>query len=358
MVGRVRLTRRERESLEEVTRHQRGEARAYRRARMVLLAAAGESISSIARHMGTCRLRVGQWLRRFQARRLLGLEDRPRSGRPVEITSLERHQIIAAACRAPKDFGLARNTWTHQSLRATVVAQGLVRRISTSEVGRILEEADLKPHRVKGWCHSTDPDFQAKMRSIVRLYVGRPRGEPILSIDEKTGMQALSRSRELRAPAPGRAGRFEFDYHRHGTRVLFACFNIGSGQVLGRVTASRTREDFFSFLELVAQNYRQARVHLVLDNLNTHKDTGRGAFISAWNRCHGNRFVFHYTPTHGSWLNQVELWFAIVTRRVLRHGNFGSVDELVAALEGFLQRWNTKEAHPFRWTYRGLPLVS
>jgi hypothetical protein len=152
--------------------------------------------------------------------RFLGLQDRPRSGRPVEITSLEGHQIIAAACRAPKDFCLARNTWTHQSLRVTVVAQGLVRRISTSEVGRILEEADLKPHRVKGWCHSTDPDFQAKMRSIVRLYVGRPRGEPILSIDEKTGMQALSRSRALQAPAPGRAGRFEFDYHRHGTRVL------------------------------------------------------------------------------------------------------------------------------------------
>ena len=100
----------------------------------------------------------------------MGLQDHPRSGRPVEITSLERHQIIAAACRAPKDFGLSRNTWTHQSLRATVVSQGLVRRISTSEVGRILEEPDLKPHRVKGWCHSTDPDFQAKMRSIVRLY--------------------------------------------------------------------------------------------------------------------------------------------------------------------------------------------
>jgi transposase len=100
------------------------------------------------------------------------------------------------------------------------------------------------------------------------------------------------------------------------------------------VTASRTREDFFSFRELVAQNYRQARVELVLDNLNTHKDTGRGAFISAWNRRHGKRFVFHYTPTHGSWLNQVERRFAIVTRRVLRHGNFRSVDELVARSTG------------------------
>ena len=240
-MARVRLTRRERDSLEEVTRHQCGEARAYRRVRMVLLAAAGESISSIARHMGTCLLRVGQWLRRFQERRLVGLRDRLRSPRPVEISSLERHQIITAPCRAPKVFGLARNTWTHQSLRAAVVAQGLVRRISTSEVGRILDEADLKPHRVKGWCHSTDPDFQVKMRAIVRLYVRRPRGEAVLSIDEKTGMQALSRSRQLQAPTPGRAGRFEFDYRRHGTRCLFACFNIGSGQVLGPVTAANVR---------------------------------------------------------------------------------------------------------------------
>jgi transposase len=141
----IRLTRQERQSLEEVTRHQRGEARTYRRARMVLLATSGESISSIARQLGTCRLRVGQWLHRFEERRLFGLQDHPRWGRPIEITPLERHQVIAAACQSPKDFAVARNTWTHESLRDAVVAQGLVRRISTSEVGRILDEADLKP---------------------------------------------------------------------------------------------------------------------------------------------------------------------------------------------------------------------
>jgi len=111
-------------------------------------------------------------------------------------------------------------------------------------------------------------------------------------------------------------------------------------------------------MDLIAHQYRQARVHVILDNLNTHKDTSMGAFLSDWNRVHGRRFVFHFTPTHGSWLNQVELWFAIVTRRVLRHGDFHSVDELIAALKQFITRWNRREAHPFRWTYRGLPLVS
>jgi transposase len=324
---------------------------------MVLLAGSGESISSIARHLGTCRLRVGQWLRRFEKQRLRGLQDRSRSGRPTQITALERHQVIAAACKSPRDFDIARDTWTHDSLRAALVAQGLVRRISTSEVGRILAEADLKPHLVKGWCHSTDPEYQTKMRSIVELYVRRPRGEPVLSIDEKTGIQALSRSRELQPPEPGRAGRFEFEYRRNGTRCLFACFNVASGRVLGRVTSSRKRADFFSFMDMVAGRYRQPRVHVILDNLNTHKDTRVGDFLSQWNRRHGNRFVFHYTPTHGSWLNQIELWFAIVVRRVLRHGNFRSLDQLVEALEQFIARWNHNEAHPFRWTYRGLPLV-
>lgn len=353
----LRVTKRQHEQLSTIIREQRGEARLYRRARMVVLAAAGESISSIARQMGTCRARVGQWLGRFRTEGIDGLIDEPRSGRPSMITPLERHQVVAAACKAPSELGVDRPTWTHESLCEAVMGAGLVRQISSSEVGRILEGADLKPHRVRGWCHSTDPDYQRKMRSIVRLYVREPSGEPIVCIDEKTGMQALSRSRDLQPATPGRPGRQEFEYRRNGTRCLFACFHVRTGKVLGRCTRSRTREDFLSFLDLVASTYRQRKVHVILDNLNTHRDTSAGAFISDWNRRHGNRFVFHYTPTHGSWLNQVELWFAIVARRVLRHANFTSCDDLVAAIERFIERWNATEAHPFRWTYQGLPLV-
>jgi transposase len=324
---------------------------------MVLLAAEGESISSIARRLGTNRLRVGQWLRRFQQQGLEGLDDRQRSGRPIRITALERHQVIAAACRSPVDFGLCRPVWSHAALQEALVAAGLVREISTSEIGRILDEAEIKPHRVKSWCHSDDPMFQEKMRSIVRLYVKRPRGQPVLCIDEKTGMQALSRSRQMQPARPGESGRFEFEYKRHGTRCLFACFNVGTGKVLARCTKSRKRPDFFSFMDKVASVYRQGRVHIVLDNLNTHKNTSRGNFITDWSRRHGSRFVFHYTPTHGSWLNQVELWFAIVSRRVLRYGNFNGPGELVKAIQAFVKRWNRVDAHPFRWTYDGLPLV-
>lgn len=354
---RFRLHKRERKILQELVRRQRGEARSHRRARMILLAAAGESISSIAEKMGSNRLRVGQWLQRFEQRRLDGLQDLPRDGRPSEITPLERHQVIATACRSPKEFGFQRTLWNYPTLVNAVTSSGLVRQISTQTVWRILDEAEIKPHRVKMWCHSKDPLYQQKMRAIVRLYTHLPKGEPVLSIDEKTGMQALSRSRALEAPEPGRSGRFEFEYKRNGTRCLFACFDVRTGKVLGRCTKKRKRPDFFSFMDGVASVYRKRRVHVVVDNLNTHRNTTQGDFVTRWNKRHGNRFVFYYTPTHGSWLNQVELWFGIVSRRILRYGNFRSPDELIAAIEAFIEEWNRTEAHPFRWTYEGLPLV-
>jgi len=352
-----KLSRRERDDLQAIVRRQRAEARFHRRARMVLLAAEGESISAIARSLGTCRARIGQWLQRFREHRLEGLEDLPRSGRPPEITPLERHQVIATACRAPMDFGFQRVLWDHATLAIAVMSAGLVRSISSRTVGRILEDAEIKPHRVKMWCHSDDPAYQEKMRAIVDLYINLPKGEPVLSIDEKTGMQALSRRRPLQPVASRRDARFDFEYKRNGTRCLFACFNVGTGKVLGQCTTQRKRVDFLSFMDQVASVYRQRRVHVVLDNLNTHRDTNQGAFMTEWSKRHGGRFVFHYTPTHGSWLNQVELWFCILSRRILRYGNFNSPDELVTAVMAFIKGWNETEAHPFRWTYEGLPLV-
>lgn len=354
----LRLTSRERRQLEGLLREESGEARQWRRARMVLLASSGVSITSIADQLGTSRARVNDWLARFREEGLRGLTDRARSGRPRVLTPLERHQVVAAACQSPRAFGVSRDVWTRQALADALMAAGTVREISPSTVAEILDEAEIRPHRVKAWCHSKDPDFQEKMRAIVRLYVRRPKGAPVLCIDEKTGMQALSRSRALKAPAPGRPGRQDFEYRRNGTRCLFACFNVGTGRVLGRCTQQRRRSDFLEFLDLVAATYRQRRVHVVLDNLNTHHDTRQGAFITKWNQRHGGRFVFHYTPTHASWLNQIELWFGIMTRRVLRYGNFKNLGQLVGAIESFIDEWNDSEAHPFRWTYEGTPLVS
>lgn len=229
----VQLSRGEKRRLLEIVRQQRVEARLYRRARMILLAAEGESISGIARGVGTCRSRVIQWVRRFETQGIDGLADDPRSGRPRVITPLERHQVIATACQSPREFGEERVTWTHESLADVLVSKRLVRAISASEVGRILDAADLKPYRVRSWCHSTDPDFQAKMRAIVRLYVRRPRGEPVVCVDEKTGMQALSRSRELQQAGPGRAGRQDFEYRRQRDAMPLRMLQRWDGESIG-----------------------------------------------------------------------------------------------------------------------------
>lgn len=355
---RVDLTAPQRKELEALCRRGTTQARLHRRATMVLLAARGATASEIARRLGTNRYRVGLWLDRYLAQGVAGLADLARRGRPKTVSSVERHRVIAAACQAPRKLGHQRDLWSLKALSLAVVETRLVRAISASTVGRILRRAEIKPHRVKMWCHSKDPAYQEKLNDIVDLYLNLPAGEPVLCIDEKSGMQALSRARGLVRGAAGRRTRLEFEYRRNGTRCLFGCFNVRTGELLGRCSKTRKRADFLAFMDLVASKFRQPRVHVVLDNLNIHHDTKAGDFISQWNRAHGNRFVFHYTPTHGSWLNQVELWFGILTKRVLRHASFANPEALVRAVDAFVAQWNEQEAHPFRWTYEGVPLAS
>ncbi|MFQ5664758.1 MAG: IS630 family transposase [Terriglobia bacterium] len=354
----IQLTPKQQVELERLVRAGKTEVRRYRRAWMVLLAARGTSVKSIAQRLGTNRTLVKKWLGRFRNQGIDGLADLPRTGRPQRIGCLERTRVVAAACQGPEEYGLQRVLWSHGSLSQALVEAGLVRTVSAATVGRILQQAQIKPHRVKMWCHSRDPRFQEKLREIVGLYMDAPAGEPVLCVDEKSGIQALSRSRGLLRARKGGWSRLEYEYKRHGTRCLFACFNVRTGGVLGRCRRHRKRSDFLAFMDLVATRYRQRRVHVVLDNLNTHRDTSAGAFISEWNRKQGNRFVFHYTPTHGSWLNQIELWFSILSRRVLRYGSFATAEDLIQKVESFIEQWNEREAHPFRWTYKGLPLVA
>jgi len=330
------------------------EARQKQRAQIVLLCWEQVPVAEIARRLRTCESQVRKWRRRFLESGMDGLSDAPRSGRPRVITAAERVRVLGVACRDPGQFGEVRTTWSLESLARTLVDSKRVQAISKSSVHRILQGAGLKPHKVRMWCTSTDPEYDTKLADITDLYLDPPPGEPVLCIDEKTGMQALGRLHALRRPRPGSAGREEFEYRRNGTRCLFACFNVRTGQVLGRTTARRTQDDFLSFLDEVARSYRQGVVHVVLDNLNTHKSLA----LQEWNRRHDDRFRFHYTPTHASWLNQVEIFFGILHRRVLKHATYGSTKLLDHAIRRFLEQWNAREAHPFRWTYRQRTLVA
>lgn len=340
--------RRELESLAHstVAAHRR-----VQRARIILACAAGLTSVEVARRVGCSDRVVRKWRSRFaRALSVDTLADAKRSGRPSRVRVETRCELIKLACSRPEEGPRApfRDVWTHDALGQALFESAGVR-LSRSEIGRILRAEDLRPHRMRLWLHSPDPEFAPKVQRICELYRAPPPGSTVLSIDEKTCIQALARRHPTVYPAPGRFGRFEFEYKRHGTLVLLAALDIRTGQLFGQCRPRRTAEDLLQFIEAVAQRYPRGEVYTIWDNLNIHC----GERWRRFNERHGGRFHFVYTPKHASWVNQVEIWFAILQRRVLRYGNFTSREELRARVEGFIEHWNDKEAHPFRWTFRG-----
>ncbi len=253
--------------------------------------------------------------------------------------------------------------------------------MSRSTIGRILSEADLKPHRSVYWLNSHDPDFDAKARSICQLYLDAPRlheqGRLVLSSDEKAGMQILERKYPTRPAKPGHPERREFEYIRHGTRALLTTFCVPTGQVVWNLGPTRTSVDWVRHLDHVATQFPlMKRFDWVVDNLNTHWSSGVCQWVARRSgiRVASNAFqtgrerrtflsdpshkdVFHFTPIHGSWLNQVELFFSVLSRRFLKRGDFAGAAEFEGRIRTWLTTYNRDHAHPYRWTYTGEPLV-
>jgi len=314
------------------------------------------SVAQVAACVGVTERTVVKWRDRFLQAGVAGLYDRPRSGRPPRFGPEQRCEVIALACDAPASYGFeGRTLWTYDTL-TDAVQRRLGVPMSRSSVWRTLTQNALRPHRVRMWLHSPDPDFKPKVNRIVGLYLDPPDDAVVLCIDEKTGMQALERRHETRRAVPGRPGRYEHEYIRHGTQSLLAAFNIRTGRVTARCGPTRTAEDLESFLEAVAQEYREApRIIVIWDNLNIHHD-GQQKRWSRFNARHGGKFEFVYTPLHASWVNQIEIFFSILHRRCLKHGDFHSTEDLRGHVLAFIDRWNTKEGHPFHWTFRGYPM--
>lgn len=248
------------------------------------------------------------------------------------------------AGRFPAPFSAV---WTYAELQEALELR-TGHRMSVSEIGRTLRCGGLRPHRVRAWLHSPDPEFRPKVERICALYLQPPPGAHVLCIDEKPGMVAREDLRVPHRDLRSGATRREFEYVRHGTSTLIASFDVRTGEVFGRCWA-RTSEGLQRFLEELAAQYPEGDVHVVWDNLNVH----RGPAIERFAERHGGRFHFVHTPLHASWVNQVEIWFSILQRRVLRHGSFRSTRELDAAVLAFIDAWNLHEARPFRWKFRG-----
>ena len=275
----------------------------------MLLAHQGVGTEHIARQVGCSARTVRTWKARFlEAPCVETLEDRKRTGRPARIPVEIRCQLVQLACERPggEDSPAPfRDIWTYSSL-ADALDKTTGHRISASEVGRILRFEDMRPHRVKQWLKSSDPEFLPKARRICNLYLRAPADSVVVCVDEKP-MQVLERKHPTHVDPRDGSVRYEFEYKRHGTQALLAAFNVKTGRVLGRVVPSRSADALVSFMNALARHYPDKTVYVVWDNLNTHYD-GKDARWKRFNARHGNRFRFVYTPTHASWMNQVEIW--------------------------------------------------
>lgn len=306
------------------------------RGRIILLSGEGLSAAEIADKLGVVRLTVYKWRQRYQADGLKGLTDRPRPGQPRRLSPERAREILQLTVeRIPYEA-------THWSLRL----MAKYARVSTWHVAQVWKAADLRPHRLKTFKISRDPKFAEKVVDVVGLYMNPPDNAVVLSVDEKTQIQALNRTQPMLPLQPGKIHSRTHDYTRHGTASLYAAFDVATGKVLGSVTSQHRATDFISFLEKIDRSVpRRLELHLILDNSSTHKTPEVVAWLAA-----RPRFQLHFTPTSASWLNAVEGWFSLLERRSVRRGSFNSVAELRAELRRFIAAHNKHAAKPFEWT--------
>jgi len=341
----------ERHRLRELARGQQAAFVEVRRARMIELLARGLGPTEVARRLGCSPRNVRKWRRRWeQAPCIESLRDGERSGRPAWIGPEVRCEVIQLACDEPdKLLTPFRDTWTQQALAEVLKLRRGVE-ISRSSVQRILSAEGLRPHKVRMWLHSPDVDFQPKVERICGLYREPPEDAVVLCIDEKP-MQALERRF---ATTVGRDAtvRRDFEYRRRGVCHLLGALNVRTGEVIGEVVPQRDGDAIVAFLDRIARRFRGRRVIVIWDNLNIHHE-GKYDRWTRFNERHGGRFEFVYTPLHASWVNQIELWFSILERRVLRRGSFDHLGVLKREVEAFIRYWNRREKKPFRWTFDG-----
>jgi len=332
----IALTTDERDTLERLARARKDRADLAMRAQAILWLAEGASYATLTDRLGWSSRTTATWKHRFLADRVDGLRSRHRGSKPRVLTPTLEARILARTRQAPADGS------THWSTRK--LAKAL--HITHTMVATVWQRARLKPHRLDRYTRSTDPEFEPKAADVIGLYLEPPQHAAIFSLDEKTAIQALDRLDPVLPLSPGRAERHGFEYYRHGTLSLYAALNTQTGEVIGDTAPRHTSEEFVAFLTaLVDRQPRRRPIHIILDNLATHKTQKVRTFLADH-----PHVQLHFTPTYSSWLNQVELWFAKIERDVIARGIFTSVTDLKRKIMRYIRRYN-RDAKPFRWSY-------
>jgi transposase len=331
----IHLTHEERETLETWVRRTTTEQRMVQRARIVLEAAAGNTTKEIAASLQVRPATVSKWRTRFAQHRVAGLADAPRPGKPLKYDATTERRILAQLDQPPPD---GYTTWTGE-----LVAKALGD-VPALQVWRVLRRHGIHLQRRRSWCVSTDPQFAQKAADIVGLYLDPPENAVVISVDEKPSIQALERAQGwLRLPNGQALRGHTHEYKRHGTTTLFAALEVHTGRVQARHYRRKRRREFLDFMNQVVAQHPETELHVILDNLSTHKPK-HDRWLARHPLVH-----FHYTPTHASWLNQVEVWFSILTRAVLRGLSATDPRQVRQAIDHFTAAKNQHPV-PFEWT--------
>jgi transposase len=339
----IKLSDEEKEQLQKIKRSLKRENRIVTRAKIVLFLSEGKTYTEIMRFTDQSRASVAKWKKRFVAYGIEGLSDLPRSGKPRVVTARQEALVIEKACSKPED---GYTSWSQRRIAKSVG-------ISQSKVNKILKDADLKPHTIEYWCgKSPDPEFEEKMTEIIGLYMNPPANALVLCVDEKTQIQALDRTQPELPLRQGNAKRQTATYKRNGVVSLVAALSVHKGEITAKTMESNNSSNFLSFLKSLGRKYPRKELHIIADNLSVHKHKDIKEWLSKKKNIH-----MHFTPTYSSWLNQIEIWFNILTKDVLKGGIWKSKEELVNQIMDYIKTYNMTRAKPFQWTYTGKVLT-
>ncbi len=322
--------------LESWLRAGKTEQRYPDRAKIILELHNGKSNKAVSAQLNTREATVSKWRKRFQENGIIGLQDKPRSGKPKKYTSEDEERILRKIDE-PVPKGYAK--WNGPLLSRQL------ENVSKDEVWKVLRKNKIYLQRNHSWCISTDPEFSKKAADIVALYLHPEQNAVVLCIDEKPSIQALSREQGWLKLPDGRAiSGYSHEYKRNGTITLFAALEIASGQIKGKLYKRKRRREFLDFMNEVVQGYEMnQQIHVILDNFSTHKPKN-----DKWVQRHKN-VHFYYTPTHASWLNMIEIWFSLLSRHALKGRSFNNVKELITGIRDYMEVYH-ESAHPFEWT--------
>ncbi len=340
----LKLTNEERNELITMSRSMVLQYRYVLRAKIILQWSEEKTLSESELLLSTSRPTIVKWRKRFSEKRIDGLMDAPRPGKTSAIAPEVSAKIIELACRKP---GKGYTNWSQRRIAKEVG-------VSQSKVCRVLKAADLKPHKTEYWCgKSTDPEFEKKVIDIIGLYLSPPQKALVLCVDEKTQIQALDRTQPELPLKIGNPRRLTTTYKRHGTVSLIAALSVHEGEITAKTIDKNNSDNFLSFLKSLYRRYPGKELHIVLDNLSVHKNKKVMAWVEK-----RRKLTLHFTPTYSSWMNQIEIWFNILTKDVLKGGVWHSKMQLVSQILEYIETYNKERAKPFSWTYTGKTLVA